>query len=93
LSFYLRIVTQEDFGEAYDDGAVELFQNNSTYENLAWYSNLDANSAWEYVEIAIDATPYQGELYALRFAAVTDGSVSTRFAFDSVSLIAKNCED
>ncbi|MBX3726245.1 MAG: S8 family serine peptidase [Xanthomonadales bacterium] len=92
LSLHVSIVTQETTTtQVYDRLFIELVDasNNQVLQTLATLSNLDrTSSASTYVQRSYNVVAHKGRNVKVRLRATTDGSLTTQFRVDTVSLLA-----
>ena len=87
LSFWYRIGTEEGTGAEFDVLTVSLVNpgTGGVLTNLLTLSNRNPTSEWTSTG-NIDMSAFAGQTVRLRFQAVTDGSLSTDFLIDDVSV-------
>ena len=88
LSFWVSIVTSETGTTAYDKLKIELLNSSGTVlATLATLSNANSTGgASTYVQKSYNVTSYKGQAVRVRFTATMDGSVTTAFRIDDVSV-------
>jgi len=87
-SGYVLIQTQETEEIVYDRAFIEL-DGGATV--VATWSNLDAESGWQPFEFVVDTAESSGRRVTFRLRVTTDTGGSTRFYFDSLTLVAETC--
>jgi hypothetical protein len=87
LSYYVRVVTKETAGSA----AFDTMTVRAGSKVLQVLSNRNAGSVYQHMEV--DVSLYAGKTIALSFSGAEDGSMSTSFALDDVSITAMTVPD
>jgi serine protease len=83
LSFYLKILSDEGTGTAYDTLKVQVIDG-ATTTTLATYSNKEKGTS--YVQRTLDMSAYKGKAVTVRFLGTEDYSYSTTFQLDDTSV-------
>ena len=92
LQFWVRINTNETSTTTAFDAMTVTLTNPSTgaaIATIARFTNLSATNGWVQTPI-YDMSPYSGQTVRLRFAATTDGSDTTSFRIDDLTLQGTN---
>lgn len=83
LSFFLKILSDEGTGTAYDTLKVQVIDG-ATTTALATYSNKEKGTS--YVQRTVDLSAYKGKAVTVRFLGTEDYSYSTTFQLDDTSV-------
>ncbi|HZN92349.1 MAG TPA: S8 family serine peptidase, partial [Myxococcales bacterium] len=88
LTFWLNVTSAEvTTTTQYDKLFVEVRNTAGTLlATLATYSNLDKGTAGVYVQRSVSLAGFRGQTIRLQLRATTDGTLSTTFRVDDVSL-------
>lgn len=88
FSFWLNVVSNEtSTNKQFDKLYVEVLNTSGTVlGTLATYSNLDKAASGVYSLKTFDVAAYRNKTIKIRFRVVTDGSTSTTFRIDDVSI-------
>ena len=87
LTFWLNITTSESLTIAYDFLWAEVRSTSGALlGTLAAYSNRNATGAGSYSQQSFSLASWRGQTVRVQFRATTDGSLTTAFRIDDVSL-------
>ncbi len=87
MSFWLNVTSSESGTTAYDKLFVEVRSTSGALlSTLATYSNANKGTAGAYSQKSFSLAAYKGQTVRLQFRTTTDGSVTTTFRVDDVSV-------
>ena len=86
---YVLIRTEESSDQVYDRAFVEL--GSAAPNEFGAWTNQSEIDGWTLFEGTLDVSASAGTAVVFRLRATMDSSTSTRFYFDSLTLVAESC--
>ncbi len=93
VSGWVHVHTAESPDQDWDFAYLDLETEANGSSNVADFTNLDQNDDWTSFSFPVNAAPYAGATTTFRLSSVNDDNAETSFFLDSLSIVAKICDN